>query len=147
MGGGMTGSTNHQRAWTPERDEQLRQHVADRRSATEAATLIGVTRNSAIGRASRIGLQFKSEKPQTLNFSMRHTRPKTAPKPVPVSAPDAPPSLDLSIEALSDATCRYPEGNAAPYSYCGQATRPSSPYCQHHHSLCLSKPSVIWGTR
>lgn len=44
--------------WTPELDAKLRQLIADGLSASQAAAVIGGTRNAMIGRARRLGLRF-----------------------------------------------------------------------------------------
>lgn len=49
-----------------------------------------------------------------------------------------PPSLNLSLYELTEATCRWPHGNAAPFSFCGHDTYYGS-YCAYHQHRSTSK--------
>lgn len=46
--------------WTNREEEKLREVIAARLSASKAAGILRRSRNSCIGKANRLGLQFKS---------------------------------------------------------------------------------------
>ncbi len=132
-----------ERGWTDERVETLKTMWAAGNSCSVIADTLGeISRNGCIGKIHRLGLPVPSAKQRA--FMCRPARPRL-PKPLPPPAPpqpDAPPSLDLTIEALSDRTCRHPFGTQSPYSFCGNAVQFGSPYCAFHHSINrpLGKP-------
>lgn len=44
--------------------------------------------------------------------------------------------LAISFDDLNDGVCHYPRGSEHPYSFCGQAVKRGSAYCDHCHNLC-----------
>ena len=102
-------------------------------SARRTALKMGdISRNSVIGRAARLGLKFNAiQTRNATSFNPSYVRP-VKPKPVPPPLPEAPVSHGLTIEALSDKVCRWPEGFGPVYSFCGHGIKPSSPYCVFH---------------
>ena len=129
--------------WTPELEEQLRLHWANGESAAKIAEVMGdgLTRNSIIGKASRMGLKKRRATPRKKSHAPRAPRPRTPPrtmsvavrlgkarkagvqsldealshitaKPVPGAAWDAlPDTTPISLLMLTDATCRWPIGD------------------------------------
>lgn len=44
--------------------------------------------------------------------------------------------LHVSLLELRPGQCRYPFGDAAPFSFCGCQVKPGKPYCSAHAALC-----------
>lgn len=38
-------------------------------------------------------------------------------------------------------TCQFLEGEPHDRNFCGQPTKPGSPYCPEHHRICYRKPT------
>lgn len=133
-------------AWTRERSDKLEALWADGLSASQIAPLLGVTRNSVIGRVHRLRLfrlcgvvKVKRERRQRPNRQAMHSarlRAKALPSPpappVPTTAPE---SLNLTIYQLTDRTCKWPYGDMAPHTYCGSLAVEGKPYCTYHDML------------
>jgi GcrA cell cycle regulator len=117
------------------------------------------TRNAAIGRAKRLGLNVASGRKVALRPQRPNRRPEMAPKaPRKVDRPDASaapatapepvkpvklrcvcikPRL-LAFAHLEPGDCRYPYGgekDGEAYAFCGQPRIPHSSYCRPHHEL------------
>lgn len=152
--------------WAPEHIAALREHMdKPGKSFTQIADLInsqfgtGYTRNSTIGKASRLGL--KSLNPSGVTFSPRKPRKK---KPGEVrrkyirSTHNSTSALrivrEFEIEKLRCAEvvplnltfadndgCWYATGGTAPnHLFCGHDKRAGSSYCTGHHFLCWEPP-------
>lgn len=65
------------------------------------------------------------------------TRP-TIVQPVRKPPKDEPASLNLSLMQLTDATCKWPHGDDAPFFFCGHSTENGS-YCAFHQLRSTSK--------
>lgn len=112
-------------------------------SAFRVAEKLGLTRSCVIGHVYRMRLPKRTTTEgkvcvqRKIVFHPKPVKPVIVPPP-----PDAPPSFNLSIEALSDRTCRQPYGTQAPYSFCGHSVQFGSPYCNYHHAINrpLGKP-------
>lgn len=150
--------------WADEHVERLKQLWAEGLSASECGARMGVSRNSVIGKIHRLGLSGKYRRPR--EGRRRMTKPKrdaasesrdlldlqtaqnsaTSPE-----SRDAPPwKRDLSEEPrrgsfdllqLRAGMCRWPEGNRAPYSFCGAPQAAQSSYCRKHYALAHSRGS------
>lgn len=131
--------------WTPERTEQLRTLLASGKSAGAAAAELGVTRNMAMGKASRMhfpmnapndgGVRAKtgSAKPRNHHFNPMQAmrKPKAPLKPRPVQRPaDAAPSLNLTLLEICDNDCHFIEGDD--HLYCGNPAEELRAYCPGH---------------
>lgn len=113
----------------PELVQELSALWLDGLSASQIARKLGrgLTRNAIIGKVYRLGLENPTMKTNTPRSPRERKLPKCAPLPIPVPPPpEAPPSLNLDIEQLTAATCRYPLGTEAPYSYCGHEPKPGA---------------------
>ncbi len=121
--------------------ERLMELVAEKKyTGTEIARIMGITRNMCLGKAHRMRLQMLAPDNPYSKARSRPTKPRSQPLPKPLPAPaDEPEFLGLEIMELSDATCRYPKGDSAPFSYCGRATE-HGPYCRFHGQVCMVKP-------
>ena len=148
------------RGWPEDHDKALKRHFEAGLSFAQIAAKMhaeiqtSYSRNSCIGRANRIGLtqaQKPKPKPEKPEVVVHVRKPRTAPKPIVQEfACDVTTGLrivdvrtrDITIHQLTDATCRWPRGDRAPYTFCGCLPYPGSSYCAEHHAL-----SVAPGTR
>lgn len=139
--------------WDDARDARLKElfQAVPRLSFKDIGHALGVSRNSAIGRAGRLGLtrgvQFRTGMGW---IATSGTGPRRIRKAAPIApaagigtlAKDAPPtpqSADvgrLSIMELDGTTCRYPIDVDGGFLFCGMATQPGSVYCCEHHARC-----------
>ncbi len=155
--------------WTVEQSNALTTLVAEGNSYKQAAIAINklfgtsYSRNSAIGRANRIGLQSpirpKSEhkakyvrKPKTRSGehhvitkivrsngnsnAMRVTQSVVTE--YKLRCVEIEP-LHLSLIELESGHCRYPYGDG-PLTFCGHPQKEGSSYCVPHHFLCWIAP-------
>jgi GcrA cell cycle regulator len=143
---------NHNAAkWEPEHDEALRRNRSEGLSGAQSAAALndkfhtGYSRNSVIGRLHRLGLTEPMAKRIPRGVVTRKN-PERKPRLVP---PTLPPSkqiesrtadvipLHLPLADLKPHDCRYPFGDAAPFSFCGHGRMAGSSYCFEH--LCLTR--------
>lgn len=141
-------------------DEQLRAHIATGLSSGMTANEMGLRRNQVVGRASRLGLSFKSMpgKKRKPTGGLRSTswKPsvtisqkfpyKEAPAIVPQQEVEP---LLLTFEELTNnaplfTECRFPYGeNPKEMLYCGLPTETDKPYCAGHMKICCHGKHAI----
>lgn len=128
--------------WSDERVARLRELWTEGLSASQIARdLGGVTRSAVCGKADRLELQSrvstKGLLPRVPHSAPRaNAVPHASPKPV----LDAPQSLSLNIEALTHKHCRYPYGDAFPFSFCGQpVNKIGESWCEFHKRVVFNK--------
>jgi GcrA cell cycle regulator len=110
------------------------------------------SRNAIAGKANRLGLPLRRQ-PNSKHGQRAAPKPrKPSNRPVnlarirrpklnrPESA-DGPPHLHLTLQQLTDATCKFPRGEER-FTFCGQSVQPDSPYCSFHHRLCYRPPET-----
>lgn len=132
--------------WKKEHVERMQAAYAGGESWTIVAEEFGITRNSVIGKAHRLGL-FKGAEPPP--HYKRKAKPPPPPKPKPppkivyIPPPLKPPVIMLTkpdksrpcvITELREAQCRWPlwtHPDQAPKHYCGRM-RTLGPYCATH---------------
>ena len=147
--------------WNDDQVATLKRLWTDGLSATEIAPHIpGTTRNSIIGKVTRLKLNRSSKAVQK-----KPSRPKRDPKLVKEEnrqrsiilrkqdAPPPPPAIPysedepgvdvthlLGVLQLNDTTCRWPHGDPlkAGFGFCGQNTKAGSVYCTKHHRLAYT---------
>jgi hypothetical protein len=143
--------------WTEDRVEKLKACIDLGYSASEtAAELGGITRNSVIGKMSRLGLQSKntfnnssfkktkrSPRPRAQKVSIFATRWGAFDKDIKppehiVIAEVVSEPLHRPLARLNNITCRWPYGESVPYSFCGCPTT-SAPYCEAHTAQSIGK--------
>ena len=114
-----------------ERKDRIREMwVEGGLSGAEIGKLLGVSKNTIAGHVHRLGLKPRARSPaKPRRVKASALKP---PAPLPPPPPEAPPSLNLDIEQLTAATCRYPLGSDAPYSFCGHEPKPGRVYCPFH---------------
>lgn len=143
--------------WTPQRVEDLKKLWADGLSASQIAKELGggLTRNSVIGKVSRLGLSGRITSPRPRLSTPRVPKPRAVrqhkfqstplpaapdfvPEPEPISIDDQLIPVEqrrttLTLEARS---CRWPVGDPvldpANFFYCGADRTEGSSYCRHH---------------
>lgn len=153
--------------WTEDRVERLKVLWADGRSASQIARELGdpVTRNSVIGKVSRLGLPGRTPLTQarryrsgpvshaeklrraheraTLNAILKAERAAKRIEAASIQLVELPPPaefLGLTFAELKRRDCRYPRGEGANVRFCGQRAKEISSYCSHCHSICHYQP-------
>ena len=116
--------------WTEDKVAFLRQHYGTMLSR-EIADHLGISRNSVIGKACRLGLQ------STHGITIKPGRPRIAmimkPKPKP-KKPAVPKQYGrVSFEQLEQWHCREIVQDV-PVRYCGAEKIDHSSYCRDHHN-------------
>src|SRR5262245_20692880 len=124
--------------WTDERIARLKELCQrGELSAAQIANQLGVTRNSVIGKASRLKLLLRAP-PQKhappIEKRERRLRVASTAKPI-IEPPPAMPFLAIPFARLTDNTCHYPRGDD-PILFCGQPTG-GAIYCAHCHRLTV----------
>ncbi len=125
--------------WTPDTECRLRVLAAQAMPAAKIAEEFGITKNSVIGKAHRLGVELKyvrltvSGKPSTRARSTPFLGVfKVKSHPLPPERPE-PNALNIPFLELEPHHCRYPvKGNEF---YCGHPKEIGS-YCAHHHGVC-----------
>ena len=145
MGDADDGQDADRRVHWPSALEERLKELLERRdlSASGIASRLGVTKNAVIGKVHRMKLTITNRKPAppaTARVRVRWPAAKQRPLPhvvAPVASPIELAPLGLRIEQLESGVCRYPYGEFPPFLYCGQTTKPGSPYCPWHHARCF----------
>lgn len=147
--------------WTPERVEQLTTLVADKRSASQIADEMGVSRNAVIGKSHRLKLQLDGIRPKR-ESSGRRDSGGGAVRAIAAKLARAgfPPcrTSSLAFEVLARASnpvnaplldlrsdqCRWPtdsrDGRVPTHLFCGAPAIPLSPYCPAHYAASIAPP-------
>jgi hypothetical protein len=115
--------------WTPHLDAALRRLIEQGMTYEEAAQAMNLdyglrlTKGAVVGRGQRIGIPPRKQAAARAGvwYVQRVLR----------NRPPARPG-ELRIEELTYTTCRWPNGEGPPYSYCGAKARRGEPYCQFH---------------
>jgi GcrA cell cycle regulator len=135
--------------WDNKTDQMIRDGIANRMSAREIGDILGVSRNSVIGRAHRIGLSInrivraprkRSENP----VKKQGIRPTTIwPKFLCDQVTDLPAediNTNVKIMELTGLTCRFPVGGERSDTlFCGAMVFDSHPYCARHCRIAYRK--------
>jgi GcrA cell cycle regulator len=151
--------------WTEERVELLKKLWQDGLSASQiAAELGGVTRNAVIGKVHRLGLSGRGQPTTSIKRqrrapaqAARQARPAITvgnlalqPQIETVSEPDFRPRRDvvvpiskrLTIEMLTERTCKWPIGDPGKddFHFCGNESLDGIPYCEYHSGVAYQTP-------
>jgi GcrA cell cycle regulator len=104
--------------WTDERVDVLKQLWSEGKTASQIASVLGITRNAVIGKAHRIGVSRR-------------------PSPIKRRKPGA------TILELTDRMCKWPIGDPrdSDFRFCGKQTANGLPYCHDHCSQAYQQPS------
>ena len=152
-------------SWTDERVEALKRLWQEGLSASQiAAEIGGVTRNAVIGKVHRLGLSGRGQPTSTAKRQRRS--PQQAPRrprqmvsygnlalkietevvaetrPVPRRDVVVPISKRLTIEKLTEKTCKWPEGDPTDpdFHFCGHDSLEGIPYCEYHAGVAYQVP-------
>lgn len=151
-------------SWSPERVELMLKLVPEGHSYSVIGARVSllpgppISRNAAIGKATRMGINFKH--PHTYNKGPRKNvlapRRKLQRRIAPTSealahaqmqreafraGPDliTPPDQRVELEALAESACRFPYGDG-PFSFCGKPKVMGKPYCEGHCLRAFDPP-------
>lgn len=158
--------------WTPERVAKLLEIWPMGHSASEAAALIGgVSRNAVIGKVHRLKLPKRPHDSggrraldaEALVRKQQEARDRGAhrmrvrralargqaapefkasdPSEVPTS-PSYEGSLRLQFVDLKPGQCNFPEGEEAPFEFCGNPVAGGSSWCHYHQQIVWVKPEL-----
>lgn len=148
--------------WTQEMDDELKILLKREEQFPYAQIAIKiserfnrhVTRYSCIGRAFRLGLPIRTprkskpyaRKPSanSVMAKAKVTRRMPVDAPIlpveaalPIELPETPDGIhhsrDLTILQLRYGLCKWPDGEHAPYRYCGHRTEKGASFCPYHY--------------
>jgi hypothetical protein len=148
--------------WTTERVDTLRKLHADGMAFSLIGAQLGISRNAAIGKAARLGLDARphfnnapvrkldpeerarrlAQRNEHRNAVQRLYRKLHAPsEPLPPPTPAPPEFLGIALLDLERNHCRYPRDEGAGVSFCGQPIERGS-YCGHCYRIVytVSRP-------
>jgi GcrA cell cycle regulator len=157
--------------WSDDRVAKLGALLAGGYSASQAAAVMGCTRNSIIGIAHRKKLAFasacgrpKATGPRAVTLRrkapFRPTVPRisnygnrlsvvevVAPAPLPATEDtiEVPLTQRRSLLELKDYHCRWPYGDvgSADFYFCGGHAIEATPYCLHHCRMGYRRPGRV----
>ncbi len=131
--------------WTAGEEQQL-VDLQDK-SASQAALVLGKTRNAVIGKRHRMGLESKSGLVNGKNQGTRKTRPTGRPrlpyKPRPSEITELPSDVSpfsVSIADLRPGHCRWPVSGGTEFMYCGGGKVDDHSYCARHCRIAFVRP-------
>jgi GcrA cell cycle regulator len=154
-------------SWTDERVETLKKLWQEGLSASQiAAEIGGVTRNAVIGKVHRLGLSGRGQPTTSAKRQrrvhahapvVRRTRPAISvgnlalqtnveaiatPVPLPKESLVVPIAKRLTIEKLTERTCKWPIGDPAhdDFHFCGHDSLDGVPYCEYHAGVAYQMP-------
>lgn len=130
--------------WTEEATNLLITLWQSGNSAGKCAVALGITKNAAIGRAHRIGLNRKRDPDAPRPIRVRKERVKSMPKP-PRALPEPEDCTDgVPMELLQSFACRWPLTADSPFLFCGRVKHEHSAYCMQHNEMSRSNARATY---
>ena len=122
-------------AWTEERVNELKRLWETGKSASEIGKILGVSKNSIIGKAHRLKLKGRPS-PISQGSALpkvRIQKPKEPPKPRAPIVPE-PPRIRIPRRAGKGPKCLWPIGDPGDpdFHFCEAPAVPGKPYCAEH---------------
>jgi GcrA cell cycle regulator len=134
--------------WPEWRVVRLRELIGDgNMSAAEIGKELGVSKNSVVGKAERLGLRLAGHRPPRPKPKLRTVAPPPPPPPMPEPKPPPPPDTltnqfegstgHYALFGVPIAGCLWPIGDPASqdFRYCGAKRQASCPYCAEHAKM------------
>ena len=149
--------------WNPELVERLIHLVREGYSGGLIAARLGVSRNSVIGKVTRLGMKLGNSRnsmqrnlAQQLrlkaNYRKKRAERLRPPPPKVAFAVEPLPAQHVDDEArrpfakrladLEAHECRFAIDDIFPYLFCAAERQPGSPYCPGHSARCFAKLPV-----
>ena len=140
-------------SWTEEKVQKLKDLWGKEKTASQIAELIGgMTRNAVIGKAHRLNLSsniktrnstqnyISNKNNDKINYQRKGRRSKFKSL---LLDKDFEPAKNLSLEELTEKTCKYMEGhpNESESSFCGRKTVEKFSYCPLHLMIIFQPKS------
>ena len=156
-------------SWTEERVALLKKLWQDGLSASQIAGELGsVTRNAVIGKVHRLGMSGRGQPTSTIKRQRRAAAPTSSMRRLRstttigglalqteyevVEQPHyrqrrdvvVPIAKRLSIEKLTERTCKWPIGDPGhdDFHFCGHDSLEGVPYCEYHASVAYQAPDA-----
>ncbi len=126
--------------WTDENVQKLKKMLANGKSAREIAEeLGGISRNSVIGKAHRIGVSAQNEKKKVKPASpTKEVKKKTESSAKPTNQVI---HISQATSRSSENNCQWPIGDpgTSEFRFCSEFAKPGRPYCSEHCNIAYRK--------
>ena len=126
--------------WTDENIQKLKKMLANGKSAREIAEeLGGISRNSVIGKAHRLGISAQNEKKKTKTASpSKEVKKKAESNVKPIKQVI---HISQATPRSSENSCQWPIGDpgTSEFKFCYEPAKQGRPYCNEHCNIAYRK--------